>query len=78
VCILAIDCIVYIRFCYWYNSGVTLTGGSESTRNNAVSATNIIENYHPITPRDHGLLFRCVSGLGPAMVIEILNLENCI
>lgn len=47
-------------------TGVTLVGGKESTGNDAVSATNVITNYHHITARTHGLLFRCVSGLGPA------------
>jgi len=45
-----------------------LTGGAETTRSNAVSAVNIINDYShvfAIDPNDGGLLFRCVTGLGP-------------
>ncbi|XP_065904865.1 uncharacterized protein [Dysidea avara] len=49
-------------------SGVRLTGGVDTTRSNDVRASNSIDNYSHVTaidPDDGGLLFRCVTGLGP-------------
>ena len=48
--------------------GVRLTGGVDTTRSNDVRASNSIDNYSHVTaidPDDGGLLFRCVTGLGP-------------
>ena len=48
--------------------GVRQTGGTETTGSNAVSIGNIIHAYsheYAIDPDDGGLLFRCVTGLGP-------------
>jgi len=49
----------------YISAGITLTGGRESKGTNAVSHFNIIKDYSYITPNKTGLLFRCVSGLGP-------------
>jgi len=49
-------------------TGVRLTGGVETTASNAITASNIINDYShvfAIDPNDSGLLFRCVTGLGP-------------
>ena len=43
-----------------------MTGGGASTGSNTINFTNIIRNYSYIFPKRSGLLFRCVSGLGPA------------
>ena len=47
-------------------TGVALTGGPESTGYGDVSQHNRIRDYSYINTRGKGLLFRCVSGLGPA------------
>ena len=46
-------------------TGISIIGGPESTGSSDVSASNIIEDYSTIRPMGTGLLFRCVSGLGP-------------
>ena len=44
-----------------------LTGGIQSTGNNDIAINNIIAHYTYINPvNDTGLLFRCVTGLGPS------------
>jgi len=48
--------------------GVVLTGGIETTGSNDISDGNAIADYSrvfAIDPNDSGLLFRCVTGLGP-------------
>ena len=55
-------------YCFIDPIGVRLTGGTETTGSNAVSIGNIIHAYsheYAIDPNDGGLLFRCVTGLGP-------------
>ena len=46
-------------------TGIAIIGGPESTQSSDVSASNIIEDGSKITPIGTGLLFRCISGLGP-------------
>ncbi|XP_065905199.1 cell adhesion molecule DSCAML1-like isoform X2 [Dysidea avara] len=67
-----ISCAATIKYRKHYSSsftirisGVTLTGGRESTGFDVVTEFNIIKDYSPINPKNNGLLFRCVSGLGP-------------
>ena len=45
--------------------GIGLVGGPESTQSDRINSGNIINNYDVITPRNRGLLFRCITGLGP-------------
>ena len=52
---------------YFLPTGIALVGGPESTRNSLISASNIINDYTSISPvGGTGLLFRCVTGLGPS------------
>ena len=46
-------------------TGIAIIGGPESTGSSDVSASNMIEDYSRIIPMGTGLLFRCISGLGP-------------
>ena len=46
-------------------TGIAIIGGPESTGSSDVSASNMIEDYSVIRPMGTGLLFRCISGLGP-------------
>ena len=46
--------------------GIAITGGYESTRNNAVATSNRINDYLFVSPFATGLLFRCITGLGPS------------
>jgi len=48
--------------------GVAITGGVDTTASNAVTSSNIINDYShvfAIDPNDPDLFFRCVTGLGP-------------
>ena len=42
-----------------------MTGGRESTGYDEVASFNVVKDYHHLIARKPGLLFRCVSGLGP-------------
>ena len=48
--------------------GVGLVGGIQTTRSNAVVSGNMVDDYSAINVTDTspGLLFRCVTGLGPS------------
>ena len=45
--------------------GVALTGGRETTGRIDITLNNRINDYSPVSPTKNGLLFRCITGLGP-------------
>ena len=58
-----------------YNLGIAITGGTEGTKmmgdgTNLVHSGNVLDDYSVIylngSERHGGILFRCVSGLGPS------------
>ena len=53
-------CSVFVLY-----TGIAIIGGPESSGSSDVSASNMIEDYSRIIPMGTGLLFRCISGLGP-------------
>ena len=48
--------------------GVVLVGGMQTTGSNSVGSDNIVNDYSAINVTDTspGVLFRCVTGLGPS------------
>jgi len=46
--------------------GVELVGAFHTTGSNAVSSSNIVNDYISVTATSPGVLFSCVTGLGPS------------
>ncbi|XP_065896332.1 mucin-2-like [Dysidea avara] len=50
-------------------SGAEVVGGVRTTLSNTIGSSNIVDDYSAIrwnNDRPHGILFRCVTGLGPS------------
>ena len=60
---------LHLLYCIDYLLGIELVGGLRTTGSNTVGSSNIVDDYSAIRWNNNsrrGLLFRCVTGLGPS------------